>query len=69
MRQCKKEVYATSGTRIKLRFFLNFNGTEELLNSLDPIAESYKNGHPMGSTVMNGSMQQPKFYITAERSR
>ena len=44
-----------------------FNGTEELLNSLDPIAESYKNGHPMGSTVMNGSMQQPKFYITAER--
>ena len=63
----KKEVYATSGTRIKLRFFLNFNGTEELLNSLDPIAESYKNGHPMGSTVMNGSTQQPKFYITAER--
>ena len=63
----KKEVYATSGTRIKLRFFLNFNGTEDLLNSLDPIAESYKNGHPMGSTVINGSMQQPKFYITAER--
>ena len=60
-------MYATSGTRIKLRFFLNFNRTEELLNSLDPIAESYKSGYPMGSTVMNSSMQQPKFYITAER--
>ena len=33
----KKEVYATSGTRIKLRFFLNFNSTEEIYKSIDPI--------------------------------
>ena len=63
----KKEVYATSGTRIKLRFFLNFEVTETLLESVDPIAESYKNGYTMGSTVINSSRQTPKFYISAKR--
>ena len=63
----RKEVYATTGTRIKLRFFLNFESTEEIFKSVDPIAESYEHGYTMGSTVVNSSRQIPKFYITAER--
>ena len=39
----------------------------QLLESVDPIAESYKNGYTMGSTVINSSGQTPKFYISAER--
>lgn len=62
----KKEVYATSGTRIELRFFGSFNFSEDILNSDKTIEFAYENGHPMGSTINSETNKIPKFLIMAK---
>ena len=56
----KKEVYATSGTRIQLRFFGGFN----LNTETSDIAEAYQTGVPMGATLPAQSAS-PSFMILA----
>ncbi|MBT7370176.1 MAG: DUF3604 domain-containing protein, partial [Gammaproteobacteria bacterium] len=46
----RKEVYATSGTRIKLRAFAGFELPNNIASTGD-IAAAYKNGVPMGGTL------------------
>ena len=49
----RKEVYATSGTRIRLKFSVNF--------------ESQQETHPMGSTVKADMDNMPEFSIVAQK--
>ena len=46
----RKEVYATSGTRIKLRVFAGFDLPDDI-DATGDIAAAYKNGVPMGGTL------------------
>ena len=63
----RKEVYATSGTRIKLRFFAGFDYPIDLVESDEPIKMAYKNGYPMGSTINNFLKKSPTFFVLAEQ--
>jgi hypothetical protein len=46
----RKEVYATSGTRIRLRVFAGFNIPQQVVTEGD-VALAYQNAVPMGSTI------------------
>ncbi|MEO9601290.1 DUF3604 domain-containing protein [Parasphingorhabdus sp.] len=63
----RKEVYATSGTRIRLRFFASFNYRDNLPNSVDALKTAYKVGAPMGGSVNSVAGQVPSFFIWAMR--
>jgi hypothetical protein len=47
----RKEVFATSGPRIQLRFFAGHNFDESMLNAANGIAQAYANGVSMGGTL------------------
>ena len=63
----RKEVYATSGTRIRLRFFAGPAYDESLLNADNPVERAYKLGVPMGGSLSLGEGEAPGFYISALR--
>ena len=50
----RKETYATSGPRMKVRFFAGFNFNEQSMNTDDWLQNAYNNGVPMGGDL-NGS--------------
>ena len=49
----RKETYATSGTRIKLRFFSGYKITSLNLNDPDLIEKAYAAGVPMGLSLIH----------------
>lgn len=63
----RKEVYATSGTRIRLRFFGSYSFDHSLLEATQPIEEAYKAGVPMGATLPGSDSAYPSFLVWATR--
>lgn len=63
----RKEVYATSGTRIKLRFFGGFDYQSTITNIQDALATAYADGVPMGGSVSAIAGKAPTFFIWAMR--
>lgn len=63
----RKEVYATSGPRIRLRFFGSFDYAPTIAGSSDRIAQAYKAGVPMGGTIRAKGSAAPGFLIEALR--
>lgn len=63
----RKEVYATSGTRIRLRFFGSFGFADGLADSVTALESAYADGVPMGSTLKGVSEGAPSFLIWASR--
>ena len=66
----RKETYATSGPRIRLRFFAGWDYREDLLapgrsGSDDWLAAAYAGGVPMGGTLEGGDGASPVFVVTA----
>jgi len=64
----RKEVYATSGTRLMVRFFGGWDYTDNDLNSRQPAFRGYEKGVPMGgdlSTAKDGAA--PVFMVYALR--
>ena len=65
----RKEVFATSGPRIRLRFFAGYNFDESMLTSVNGIENAYSHGVSMGGTLLKnkseGESDIPKFLITA----
>ncbi len=47
----RKETYATSGTRISLRFFAGWNYDQDIVNDPDLVPRAYQSGVPMGSSL------------------
>ena len=62
----RKETFATTGTRIKLRFFASFDFEADLLSRKDWRDTAYGSGVPMGSTL-SGYVgdASPKFAVWA----
>jgi hypothetical protein len=64
----RREVYATTGPRISLRFFGGWNFTPMDMNSSDYINIGYTKGVPMGGDLRGGNQgDAPGFLISAAR--
>lgn len=61
----RKETFATSGTRIKVRFFAGYELGKLPLDSPDLVRTAYKSGTAMGSTLQASGEQQPTFFTWA----
>jgi len=58
-----RETYATSGTRIKLRFFSAWELPADIINSPDLIHQVYDKGVPMGSVMKTRNDEQPPSFV------
>ena len=65
----RKETYATSGNRIRLRFFGGFDLDDLSLNSEGLIKEAYKRAVPMGSDLIAKEDKPPSFLIWAQKDQ
>jgi len=61
----RKETFATSGTRIKVRFFAGYDLDNAQLNSTDLVKNAYQSGASMGGTLQAKGDQQPTFLTWA----
>jgi hypothetical protein len=61
----RKETFATSGTRIKVRFFASYDMDDTHLNSPELIKSAYQSGTTMGGTLQASDDRQPTFLTWA----
>ena len=61
----RKETFATSGPRIKVRFFSGYKFEDSKLSDLNLIEKAYANNLSMGSSVNIEEGKKPKFLIWA----
>ena len=54
----RKEAFATSGPRIKVRFFAGYDFDNEMINDSELVKHLYEKGHSMGSDILNTSKSQ-----------
>ncbi len=63
----RRESFATSGTRIRVRFFGGFGLDVAVTEASDPIATAYEAGVPMGGDLEGGGDDAPSFLVWALR--
>jgi len=64
----RKETFATTGTRIRVRFFASFDFAKDLHQQADAIRQAYAHGVPMGGDlVARDNNSAPKFLVWALR--
>ena len=63
----RKETFATSGPRIRIRFFAGTGIDESLLDAENLIAAAYDRGVPMGADLSPGGESAPGFLVWALR--
>tara|TARA_A100001234_G_C12636074_1_gene390131 strand:+ start:557 stop:2617 length:2061 start_codon:yes stop_codon:yes gene_type:complete len=62
----RKEAFATSGPRIKVRFFAGYDFNNEMINDENLIKHLYEKGHSMGSDILNTiKKSEPEFFVWA----
>ena len=62
----RKETFATTGSRIKVRFFGGYE-IDDIFNQEDPINYAYLNGVTMGSDLFQSENKIPQFMVWALR--
>ncbi len=62
----RREVYATSGTRIGLRFFAGDKLPDNLCTRPKALEFAYKHGQPMGGTIAEA--KAPSFFVMATKA-
>ena len=63
----RKETFATSGPRIRVRFFAGHNLVSSMLETKDGISNAYSRGVPMGGDLMAKAGKAPSFIVWAAR--
>ena len=63
----RKETFATSGPRIRVRFFGGYGFEEEMLESHDAVARAYADGVTMGGNLKRDGKKVPTFVSWATR--
>jgi len=61
----RKETFATTGTRIKVRFFGGYDFTDETLVAPDMLETAYSDGVSMGSDLLPEGDTAPRFIVWA----
>ena len=61
----RKETFATSGTRIKVRFFASYDLADAELNNPDLVKNTYQSGVTMGGTLQANDDREPTFLTWA----
>ena len=61
----RKETFATSGTRIKVRFFAGYDLADAQLNDQSLVETAYQSGATMGGTLQASDDRQPTFLTWA----
>jgi hypothetical protein len=62
-----KEVYGTSGTLIRLRFFGGWEYSKNLVNDKKFVEKAYKGGVPMGQDLPKKAGKAPTFAVWAQK--
>ena len=65
----RKETFATTGTRIAVRFFGGYNLSSIDLNSESLVSEAYEKGVTMGSDLLHNENKIPEFLVWAQRDK
>jgi hypothetical protein len=63
----RKETFATSGPRIKVRFFAGYDFPADLLTRADTVRQAYAHGVSMGGDLLSARGKAPKFLVWAVR--
>ena len=63
----RREVYATTGSRIRVRFFGGWDYEADLANQSDRDAMGYAGGVPMGQTITGRPSKSPRFLVWASK--
>jgi hypothetical protein len=63
----RKETFATSGPRIRVRFFAGYDFPDDLAKHTNLVREAYAKGVPMGSDLAPSTGKAPKFLIWGVR--
>jgi hypothetical protein len=63
----RREVYATTGPRIVVRFFAGWDFPENLLAHPDYVQRAYRAGVPMGSELPPRAAEAPEFLLAVQR--
>lgn len=63
----RKETFATTGPRIKLRFFAGGSYDEAMVATSDMVKQAYARGVPMGGDLSLSTGQSPSFIVWAMR--
>ena len=63
----RKETFATSGPRIKVRFFAGYGFDKNMLNQKDIVSAAYATGVPMGSDLLAKQSNTPSFIVWGTR--
>ncbi len=61
----RKETFATSGPRIKVRFFSGYGFEDAKITDLDLVKKAYEDNLSMGSTINIEKKKEPKFLVWA----
>ena len=62
-----REVYATSGPRMAVRFFGGWGYQPAMLERADVVKKAYKGGVPMGGELSKAGSKAPRFLILASK--
>ncbi len=63
----RKEVYASTGPRIRLRFFGGYDFKAKDANAKDLAAVGYQKGVPMGASLQADGKKAPRFLVAASK--
>ena len=63
----RKETFATTGPRIRLRFFAGYDYSDDLADDPDLVAAAYANGVAMGGELVGPGGRVPRFLVWANR--
>jgi len=61
----RKETFATSGPRMKVRFFAGYDFNEQTLDQPGVVADAYRLGVPMGGQLAANADKSPRFLVWA----
>jgi hypothetical protein len=61
----RKETFATTGPRMRVRFFAGYDYADGIADQADAIAKAYEGGVPMGGDVLARAGAAPRFLVWA----
>ena len=63
----RKETFATSGPRMRIRFFAGYDYADDLDSDHEMVAKAYQGGIPMGGDLIAEGDRAPRFLVWATR--